>query len=64
MSEVPVPDRAALLAALDAVQDPRSGKGLTSAGLVRGLTIRGDRVAFMLEIPAEALEIYKPVRDA
>jgi ATP-binding protein involved in chromosome partitioning len=64
MSEATVPDRAALLAALDAVQDPRSGKGLTSAGLVRGLSIRGDRAAFMLEIPAADLETYKLVRDA
>jgi ATP-binding protein involved in chromosome partitioning len=68
MSEPPVaatpPDRAALLAALDTVQDPRSGKGLTAAGLVRGLTIRGERAAFMLEIPAADLETYKPVRDA
>ena len=37
------PDRAAILAALDAVRDPRSGQGLTAAGLVRGLTIRGAR---------------------
>jgi ATP-binding protein involved in chromosome partitioning len=58
------PDRAALLAALDAVADPRTGQGLTAAGLVRGLTIRGDRAAFMLEIPAADLELYKPVRDA
>jgi ATP-binding protein involved in chromosome partitioning len=62
MSEVP--DRTALLSALDAVRDPRSGQGLTAAGLVRGLTIRGDRVAFMLEIPAAELDAYKPVREA
>ena len=64
MSEETAPDRAALLAALDAVADPRSGQGLTAAGLVRGLTIRGGRAAFMLEIPAADLELYKPVRDA
>src|SRR5258707_15515113 len=64
MSEETVPDGAALLAALDAVADPRTGQGLTAAGLVRGLTIRGERVAFMLEIPAADLELYKPVRDA
>jgi ATP-binding protein involved in chromosome partitioning len=64
MSEATAPDRAALLAALDAVADPRTGQGLTAAGLVRGLTIRGERVAFMLEIPAADLEFYKPVRDA
>ena len=59
-----VPDRAAILAALDAVADPRTGQGLTAAGLVRGLTIRGEKAAFMLEIPAADLELYKPVRDA
>jgi ATP-binding protein involved in chromosome partitioning len=32
--------------------------------MVRGLVIRGDRVAFMLEAPASDIEVYKPVRDA
>jgi ATP-binding protein involved in chromosome partitioning len=64
MNDVPTPDREALLAALDTVFDPRSGKGLTSAGLVRGLSIRGDRVGFMLEIPAADLSLYEPVRKA
>src|SRR5450432_2217089 len=59
-----VPDRAAILAALDAVVDPRTGQGLATAGLVRGLTIRGERAAFMLEIPAADLDLYRPVRDA
>ena len=58
------PDRAAILAALDAVRDPRSGKGLTAAGLVRGLTIRGARAAFMLEVPSADTALYAPVRDA
>ena len=68
MSEEPLPEsppeRAAILAALDAVTDPRSGQGLTAAGLVRGLAIRGGRAAFMLEIPAADLALYEPVRDA
>jgi ATP-binding protein involved in chromosome partitioning len=64
MNEEPVPDRDDILAALDAVSDPRSGKGLTAAGLVRGLTIRGARAAFMLEIPAADIALYGPVRDA
>jgi ATP-binding protein involved in chromosome partitioning len=68
MSDQPTPstppDRDALLAALDAVFDPRSGKGLTTAGMVRGLSIRGDRVGFMLEIPAADLALYEPVRGA
>ena len=64
MSEEPNPDRAAILAALDTVADPRTGRGLTGAGLVRGLAIRGGRAAFMLEIPAADLALYEPVRDA
>ncbi|THD62199.1 Mrp/NBP35 family ATP-binding protein [Phenylobacterium sp.] len=64
MSETPVPDRDALMTALDGVADPKSGRGLAAAGLVRGLTIRGDRVGFMLEIPAAEADLYAPVRDA
>ncbi|HEX5264646.1 MAG TPA: Mrp/NBP35 family ATP-binding protein [Phenylobacterium sp.] len=64
MSEETAPDRGAILAALDAVRDPRSGQGLTTAGLVRGLTIRGGKAAFMLEVPASETAVYAPVRDA
>ena len=64
MSEYTSPDRAAILAALDAVRDPKTGQGLTAAGLVRGLTVRGGRAAFMLEIPAADLDLYRPVREA
>ena len=34
------PDRTAILQALDQVIDPKSGKGLTAAGLVRGVARR------------------------
>ncbi len=64
MSEEATPDRAAILTALDAVKDPKTGQGLAAAGLVRGLVIRGGRAAFMLEIPAADLDLYRPVRDA
>lgn len=64
MSDGPVPDRAAILAALDAVKDPKSGKGLAAAGLVRGLILRAGRAAFMLEVPAADVALYGPVRDA
>ena len=63
MSESAGPDRTAILKALDQVTDPRSGKGLTSAGLVRGLVLRGGRVAFMLEVAPEHIDAYRPVRD-
>ncbi|MGA0607492.1 Mrp/NBP35 family ATP-binding protein [Phenylobacterium sp. VNQ135] len=58
------PDRAVVLKALDAVEDPKSGQGLAAAGLVRGLVIRGSRAAFMLEVPADDIELYRGVREA
>ena len=64
MSEPAVPDRAAVLAALDEVKDPKSGQGLSSAGLVRGLVLRAGRAAFMLEVPPAEVALYQPVRDA
>ncbi len=56
-------DRAAVMRALDAVVDPRSGQGLTSAGLVRGLLIREGRVGFMLEVNDNDLALYADTRD-
>ncbi|MDB5419621.1 MAG: sodium:proton antiporter [Phenylobacterium sp.] len=64
MSEPAVPDRAAVLAALDQVKDPKSGQGLSTAGLVRGLVLRAGRAGFMLEVPSEEVEAYRGVRDA
>ncbi len=57
------PDRTAILTALDQVIDPKSGKGLTSAGLVRGLVLRGGRVAFMLEVAPADIDLYRRTRD-
>jgi ATP-binding protein involved in chromosome partitioning len=61
MNEPNSPDRATVLAALDQVIDPRSGQGLATAGLVRGLTLRGDRAGFMLEVPPADVPLYEPV---
>ena len=58
------PDRAAVLAALDTVFDPVSGKGLVTAGLVQGLAIGPGRAGFMLEAPAAEVERYSALRDA
>lgn len=58
------PERTTVLEALDRVADPKSGQGLATAGLVRGLVIRGSRAAFMLEVPAHDIELYRTVRDA
>jgi ATP-binding protein involved in chromosome partitioning len=63
MSEPAAPDRTAILQALDTVIDPKSGKGLTSAGLVRGLVLRGGRAAFMLEVAPDDIDLYRQVRD-
>jgi ATP-binding protein involved in chromosome partitioning len=49
--------------ALDAVIDPRSGQGLTTAGMVRGLLIREGRVGFMLEVGANDAALYADARD-
>ena len=57
-----LPDRDALLALLDEVLDPSTGKGLVSAGLVQGLSVRNGRAGFMMEAPAGMLELYEPVR--
>ena len=59
-----MPDRAAVIAALDAVTDPKSGQGLMAAGLVQGLVVADDRAGFALEVPAGDTALYAPVRDA
>ena len=56
-------DRDAVIAALDAISDPKSGQGLMAAGLVRGLTVAGDRAGFALEVAAADTALYAPVRD-
>ncbi len=49
--------------ALDAVIDPRSGQGLSAAGLVRGLLIREGRVGFMLEVAPDHIDLYAAARQ-
>ena len=64
MSDPSIPDRAAVLAALDAVRDPRSGRGLVEAGLVQALMLRPGRAGFMLEVAAGDADLYAAARDA
>jgi ATP-binding protein involved in chromosome partitioning len=64
MTVVQQTDREAVLAALDEVQDPRSGRGIASAGLVQGLVLREGTAGFMLEVPAADAARYAPVREA
>lgn len=58
------PARAAVLAALEGVRDPKSGRGLVAAGLVHGLALGPGRVGFMIEVAASETELYAPVRAA
>ena len=59
-----MPDRDTVLAALDALTDPKSGQGLVAAGLVQGLVVAEDRAGFALEVAASDAALYAPVRDA
>lgn len=63
-----MPDRATVIAALDAITDPKTGQGLVAAGLAQGLTVapgpEGDRAGFVMEVPAGETAMYAPVRDA
>jgi ATP-binding protein involved in chromosome partitioning len=58
------PSRASILAALDKVTDPKTGRGLASAGLVQGLIVGEGKAGFMLEVPAADAALYAPVREA
>ncbi|MBQ1542031.1 MAG: Mrp/NBP35 family ATP-binding protein [Caulobacteraceae bacterium] len=64
MADLPSPDRAAILAVLDRVSDPKSGLGLASAGLVQALTLGPGRAGFMLEVEPADADLYASVRDA
>ena len=58
------PNERDVLAALDRVVDPKSGRGLAAAGLVQGLVVGEGRAGFMLEVPRADAALYAPVRDA
>jgi len=64
VAAVSQPDRAEVLAALERVADPKSGKGLPSAGLVQGLVVSEARAGFILEVARADVALYAPVRDA
>ena len=56
-------ERSAVLKALDAIRDPKSGRGLVAAGLVQGLVAAEGRAGFMLEVEAGEAQLYAAVRD-
>jgi ATP-binding protein involved in chromosome partitioning len=57
------PDRSRILAALEAIKDPKSGRGLVSAGLVQALVVHPGRAGFMMEVETGDGPLYAPVRD-
>jgi ATP-binding protein involved in chromosome partitioning len=63
MSTPVQPDRDQVLAALDKVIDPKTGRGLVAAGLVQGLSVGEDRAGFILEVAAEDAGHYARIRD-
>jgi ATP-binding protein involved in chromosome partitioning len=59
-----VPDKDRVLATLDKVIDPKTGRGLVAAGLVQGLMLGEGRAGFILEVASEDAARYGFVRDA
>ena len=57
------PERSRVLAALEAVKDPKTGRGLVSAGLVQALVVQPGRAGFMMEVEDGEGPLYAPVRD-
>ena len=55
---------AAALVRLNSILDPRTGKGLSDAGMVQALSIRNGRAGFMMEVAGEDVGLYGPVREA
>ncbi len=58
------PERSRILAALEAIKDPKSGRGLVSAGLVQALVAAPGRAGFMMEVEVGDGPLYAPVREA
>jgi len=58
-----VPERSRILAALEAIKDPKTGRGLVSAGLVQALVVHPGRAGFMMEVEAGEGPLYAPIRD-
>src|ERR1700744_5187757 len=63
MTEAVKPERSRVLAALEAIKDPKSGRGLVSAGLVQALVVQPGRAGFMMEVEDGEGPLSAPVRD-
>jgi ATP-binding protein involved in chromosome partitioning len=64
MNATPLSDRDRILALLDTIEDPKTGRGLLQSGLVQGLVVADGRAGFMIETLPEDVAVYAPVRDA
>lgn len=58
------PTREDVLAALDRVKDPATGKSVISAGMIQGLVIKGTNIGFSVEVPPERGARSEPLRQA
>lgn len=58
------PSRDAVEAALNAITVPESDRGIIDADIVRALDIDGGTVRFVLEVDAEDVSAFAPVREA
>src|SRR4051812_31428537 len=63
MTDPVQPERSRVLAVLETVKDPKSGRGLVSAGLVQALVVQPGRAGFMMEVEDGEGPLYAPVRD-
>ncbi len=63
MTDPVQPERSRILAALEAIKDPKTGRGLVSAGLVQALVVHPGRAGFMMEVEEGDGQMYAPVRD-
>src|SRR6185312_8377349 len=57
------PERSRILAALEAIKDPKTGRGLVSAGLVQALVVHPGRAGFMMEVEAGEGPLYASVHE-
>jgi len=53
-----------ILAALDRITDPATGKSVVEAGLIEGLVVKNGNVGFAVEVPAARGRASEPLRKA
>ncbi len=53
-----------VIAVLDRIKDPKTGRGVVESGLVQGVALKEGRVGFMVEAPPGEAAAYENVRQA